>query len=87
LNMVFGLFAMGRNLITAWGLRIDANARDAYGMQKGGHFRGDFDQISALGEWPIESVATFTLVLVALALLTAIGLAIFLPKRERLGRL
>ncbi len=84
-NMLFGMYVMGRNMLLAWGALIVDTARDADAQVKGPHILADFDQIAAVADIRVQSVALFSLGFTAIAAATALWLAIFLPPRERLG--
>ncbi|MDF3022846.1 MAG: hypothetical protein K0R10_207 [Alphaproteobacteria bacterium] len=84
LNMIFGMYVMGRNIIltiTAYGVDV-AHDADA---QTGGHILRDFDQIAAVADMRVQTVALFGLAFTVICALTALAFAIFLPPRERLG--
>lgn len=61
LNMTFGLFVLGSNILLLWGLAASDIARLAYGQQKGGELMGDFDQIAKGLGLSVQSVAAWSL--------------------------
>lgn len=48
LNMIFGAFVFGRNMILLGGVYLSDIAREAYAMQKGQEMAGDFDRLADL---------------------------------------
>lgn len=57
LNMIFGLYVFGRNMLLLGGLYFSDIAREAYGLQKGGEISGDFQQLAELWDMTIQNVA------------------------------
>lgn len=80
-NMVFGMYVMGRNII----LTLDAYRTGVAEAGAGGHFLRDAEQIAAVAGVSSAQVALFALGVTVTCALTALGVAIFLPPRERLG--
>lgn len=85
LNMVFGLFVVGRNLILCQGLYGSARMRAGYAQQKGGHIAGDLDRIADIMDVKLQSVAMFSLGLALFIAAATLFLALWLPRHERLG--
>ncbi|MDE1151341.1 MAG: hypothetical protein PW788_02295 [Micavibrio sp.] len=81
LNMIFGLFTMGRMLMLSTGLLTNDIFRAAYAGQKGGHMLGDFDRLADMYDTSINTVATFTLVMTLLVLGVSLALALLLPQK------
>lgn len=80
-NMIFGMYVMGRNII----LTLNAYRAGSSDAQNGGHFLRDAEQIAAVAGVSMPQVALFSLAFTVCCALTALGFAIFLPPRERLG--
>lgn len=80
-NMIFGMYVMGRNII----LTLSAYHAGAAEADTGGHFLRDAEQIAAVAGVSAPQVALFALGFTVISALTALGFAIFLPPRERLG--
>lgn len=80
-NMVFGMYVMGRGII----LTLSAFHTGAAEAGKGNHFLRDAEQIAAVAGVSMPQVALFALGFTVISALTALGFAIFLPPRERLG--
>jgi hypothetical protein len=60
LNMVFGLYTLGRNIVMCRNLYSDVGQM-AYDMQKGEHVQGDFRRLAELMNVKIETVAGLSL--------------------------
>lgn len=83
-NMLFGIYVMGRNIVLT--LAVYANpAGDAAAQDKAAHVLRDVEQIAGLADIRAQAVALFALGFTVSCAVTALGLAIFLPPRERLG--
>lgn len=83
-NMLLGVYVMGRNIMLT--LAVYANpASDADMQGKAAHVTRDIEQIAGLADIRTQAVALSALVFTVLCAVTALGLAIFLPPRERLG--
>lgn len=87
LNMVFGLFVMGRTLILSWGIVGSDIARMAYSMQKGGHTMADLDRLAVILDVQVQSVGMFSLGFTLLCAGVVTALALWLPRTGRLGDL
>lgn len=74
LNMVFGLFVLGINVLLLLGLRTSDVVREAYAMQKGGEMQGDFEKIAERLGVGVQSVAGGSLAY--MALMVALGFVI-----------
>jgi hypothetical protein len=59
LNMIFGLFVLGHNLIMTAGLMLSDISRSAYSMQKGGHLLGDLEKLAVATQTSVRASATF----------------------------
>lgn len=82
LNMIFGMYVMGRNIMLTLGIyknpAADAPLQPAHVMR-------DIEQIAGLADARSQSVALFALGFTVACAVAALGVAIFLPPRERLG--
>jgi hypothetical protein len=74
LNLVFGCYAIMRNLLLAAGLIASDVMREAYDMQKS-HVSGDFRTIADMQDMRIESVAMMALIFIALMGISALATA------------
>lgn len=72
LNMVFGLFVLGNNMLLLGGLIGSDIARDAYAQQKGQELAGDFDQIAINLNISLQSVAKLSFGFMGLMLIGAV---------------
>jgi|GEM_PF-1291173 len=59
LNMIFGLFVLGHNLMMTAGLMLSDISRSAYSMQKGGHLLGDLEKLAVATHTSVRAAAAF----------------------------
>lgn len=71
LNMIFGFYLVGRNLILSGGILFSDVARIAYSMQKGEHNFGDFSRMAEALDVSITVISSFSIVF--LVVLMALG--------------
>lgn len=84
LNMIFGLFVIGRNALLAFDLWLSDVGRIVYGMQKGGHMQGDMDRIAEMLGVQVQSVGIFSLLLMAV-LFAALAVLVMWEKKGEGG--
>lgn len=68
LNMIFGVFIFGRNMILLGGIYLSDIAREAYAMQKGREMAGDFDRFADLLNISIHAAVMVGMAVMALLL-------------------
>ena len=74
LNMVFGLFVLGRDLIMTAGLMLSDISRSAYSMQKGGHLLGDLEKLAVATQTNVQTSAAFLFLFTLAVAITVIYL-------------
>ncbi len=72
LNMVFGLFVLGRDLIMTAGLMLNDISRSAYSMQKGGHLLGDLEKLAVATHTNVQASAAFLFLFTLVVAVTTI---------------
>ncbi len=83
LSMIFGLFAMLKNMLMPFALVTNEIYREVYAQQKGGHMLGDYDAVADQLDISLKALCGWSLCLTLLVFIAAIILAATLPKRQR----
>lgn len=75
LNMVFGLYVLGRNLFLSADIMFSDVGRMVYDMQKGGHVQGDFRTLAQMLGMGIEGAAGLSLAFMGVMVAVTLFLA------------